>query len=90
LTKNKDFRSINGKVNIGTHPEKLELQYQMVLLSIFLNNLDNVLMIIKNITSLTGLQTLVRAAWTSVAFQAAIEIGGVYGGKESKGMEHGA
>ena len=46
-------------------------------------------MIIKNITSLTGLQTLVRAAWTSVAFQAAIEIGGVYGGKESKGIEHG-
>jgi hypothetical protein len=48
------------------------------------------LMIIKNITSLTGLQIPVGAAWTPVAFQAAIEVGGVCGDKESKGMEHGA
>ena len=30
------------------------------------------------------------AAWTPVAFQAAIEVSGVCVGKESKGMEHGA
>jgi hypothetical protein len=64
LTKNKDFISINCKVNIGAHPEKLENEFQMVSLFIFLAPLNNMLMIIKNITSLTGLQIL-RAAWAS-------------------------
>ena len=78
------------KLISGHTPKNLSYNTKWFCCLFFLNNLDNVLMIIKNITSLTGLQTLVRAAWTSVAFQAAIEIGGVYGGKESKGMEHGA
>jgi hypothetical protein len=54
-------------VNIGARPEKLESEYQIVSLFIFPHPLNNMVMIIKNITSLTGLQIL-GCAWTSGNF----------------------